>query len=169
LESAFLPHVEDYVEDYIMRVIIVLLFMLLSLLGLPNPALAHAMQTDYVTPSPFELDIRAEFSSGEAFADAPVRVFSPRDAVKPWLEGKTDAQGNFSFTPDRKITGDWTIKIGERDHADILKVPVTAQGMDEQTISQGVPVPVEQNWSQVVVLGLAVSSGIGARLLFSRR
>jgi hypothetical protein len=67
--------------------------------------------------------------------ETTVKVYAP-NSTEPWMEGKTDANGNFSFLPDRSIPGEWTVKIGQYDHADILKVPVDQKnGVDVDSIS----------------------------------
>lgn len=142
------------------------LMMLLTLIGLPGQALAHSVQTNYLSASQAQLEVQAVFSTGEPFAMAPVKVYTPIDLETPWLEGTTDTDGHFAFVPDQAIQGDWKIRIGELDHGDILLIPVNASGIEVEEFSDFL-LQTDHN-NQFLVLGFALSSGLGATLL-SRR
>lgn len=114
--------------------------LLLSCVIFPRPVLAHSVQTDYQVVAN-ALQVQSTFSTGEAFQGAIVRVFAPNQPDRPWLEGSTDTDGKFSFQPDQAIAGDWSVEIGEGDHGDILSVPVNAQGIDAEAISQAPEIP----------------------------
>lgn len=117
----------------------------LSLLT-PKAALAHLIETDFQARfNQFEL--KATFSTGEAFPDAPVTVYSPDNPDEPLLVGRTDANGEFSFQPDTTKTGNWKVEIGNADdaHWDRLIVPVTKQGIDVEEISALPPQPEHQH------------------------
>ena len=58
----------------------------------------------------------------------------------PYTTGVTDSQGRFSFQPDEAITGDWEVKIKRAGHADIIHVPVTEEGIDEDAMAFGAEV-----------------------------
>jgi nickel transport protein len=138
--------------------------MILGILGLPSAAFAHSVETDYFLTPKSELEFQVKFSSGEPFHDAQVQVYAPNEPSKPWMEAKTNAEGNFAFQPDKSVQGDWTVKIGELEHSDILTVPVTQQGVNVDQISERPDNPKGTN--QFVVLGfMIVSGGIGTRLL----
>jgi nickel transport protein len=147
-----------------MRFLILLSLICFSLTLSPAPAWAHGVLTDYRLVSD-ALEIQSTYSTGEAFEGAPVTIYAPNNLTHPWLEGKTDQNGAFQFQPDRAIPGEWSVKIGEAgDHGDILAVPVTAQGVDLNEISQA---PFDQpHWlakfsRQMIVFGLLLS-GLGA-------
>jgi nickel transport protein len=147
------------------RVLLVLLVCLsLTLIG-SLPALAHSVLTDYRLVAN-ALEIQSNFSTGEALEGAEVVVYAPNDPTRPWMQGKTDQNGVFLFQPDRTLAGEWSIKIGEGDHGDILSVPVSEQGVDLDAISQtpyDAPHAVTQQSplvKQMVVAGVLLS-GLG--------
>lgn len=149
------------------KVLLVLLVCLsLTLIG-PLPAFAHSVLTDYRLVAN-ALEIQSNFSTGEALEGAEVLVYAPNDSTRPWLQGKTDQNGVFLFQPDRSIAGEWSIKIGEGDHGDILSVPVSQQGVDLDAISRSpydAPHAVAQPFftplaKQMIVAGVLLS-GLG--------
>ncbi|NJN74434.1 MAG: hypothetical protein HC799_17395 [Limnothrix sp. RL_2_0] len=113
----------------------------LGLIFSQEAASAHAIQTDYQLRLE-GLEIRATFGDGEAFPDAAVTVYSPENPDEPILQGRTDADGKFNFQPDPNVEGDWEIEIGEADdsHWDAIIVPVHAEGIDLDAISQAEPI-----------------------------
>ncbi|MCU0526600.1 MAG: hypothetical protein MUF72_17455 [Elainella sp. Prado103] len=157
---------------------------LLSCWLLPAPAFAHTVQTDYQLVAD-GLQVQSTFSTGEAFQGAIVKVFAPNQSDQPWLEGTTDVDGKFSFQPDQAIAGEWSVEIGEGDHGDILSVPVNAQGVDVEAISQAPDLPhvhsdlvatthtpkpamTSQGGKQMIVWG-AVLGGVGTSWWMRRR
>ncbi len=90
----------------------------------PSIALAHQVETNYQLKSD-TLEIQSVFSTGEAFESAQIIVYSPQNPDQPWLEAKTDQNGEFMFNPDPAIAGDWKVEIGEDSHWDRLIIPVT--------------------------------------------
>ena len=109
----------------------------------PTKAFAHQVQTDYVLNNRFAnredevLETRTTFSTGEPLKGAKVSVFAPERPFRPYATGVTDDQGRFAFNPDESITGDWEVKIQRAGHADILLVPVTANGIEADLVSMG--------------------------------
>lgn len=62
-------------------------------------------------------------SDGEALADAPVEVYSPRDPRTPYQRARTDRNGWASFVPD--APGSWRVRVfGEDGHGLDLRVEV---------------------------------------------
>lgn len=153
-----------------MRIILGLCLALVAILGLSSPALAHSLETNYLISPQSQLQLHTQFSTGEPFQQAPVRVFSPADDTKPWLEGKTDAKGEFAFAPDRSLRGDWFVEIGEftqSNHSDALTLAVDPQGIQVKDVTEK---QASYPWGkQMLVLGFAaLSGGIGRKLLASR-
>lgn len=148
-----------------MKAIVLTLLVFLTMLGFPTNAWAHSVETDYKLNPQSQLELQIQFSTGEPFQMAAVRVYSPATPDTPWMIGATDDQGAFAFAPDRTLPGDWKIRIGENNHADILTVPVTASGVAVDQITEA---PTQKR-SQWIVLGFAFSSGLGARLLWRRK
>ena len=120
---------------------------LLSAIVIPTgKAAAHMVETDYLLSSDNGLAIDVNFSSGEPLADAPVKIYSPNNPDEPWMEGRTDENGEFAFKPDSKMNGEWTVEIGEYSHADYLSVPVESDGIQINDISSG---PSQNLWANI--------------------
>jgi nickel transport protein len=136
-------------------------------------AQAHSVQTDYLMSD--KLEFTTQYSSGVPLQQANVRVFAPGHPDKPWFEGKTDANGKFSFKPDQKIPGEWEVRIGHGDHGDILEVPVTKNGVEVDKISSAIPSETKygtsnvETWQFTVVGAIAAGGALGTSLLISRR
>lgn len=150
------------------RVLLGLTVALLSLFSFPDAAYAHAVQTDYHLVKD-ALEIQATFSTGEAFEGADVVIEAPDQPDQIWLKGKTDENGTFAFEPDRKLEGEWSVRIGEGDHGDILSVPVSEKGIDVEEISLN---PYDSpHWfaRQMVVAGTMLASGLGTTWWMRRK
>jgi hypothetical protein len=143
--------------------------------GLAAPAFAHAVETDYTIADDAKLKTNTRFSTGEPLTLAPVRVFSPASLDRPWLEGQTDAQGMFSFSPDRKVTGNWEVAIGEGNHADALTVAVSAQDIQIKEVQERAQAPhthpAQTNpfGKQLLVVGFVAAAGGLGKLLSGKR
>jgi nickel transport protein len=159
-----------------MKSFLTLSALLLSVVSLPKVALAHAVETDYQAMSD-RLEIHSMFSTGEAFEGAPVVVYAPNDPTKPWLETKTDANGQFVFQPDPSIPGEWSVEIGEGGHWDNLIVPVNDQGIEPDKVSylDGQPYHthnpnrIANRYILTGVAGLTLVGGIGGGIGLLRR
>lgn len=150
--------------------ILVASLILVTCLGFPAGAMAHSVETDYLVSARSQFQLQAKFSTGEPFQEAPIKIYSPSNPDQPWAEGTTDTEGRFAFNPDPSLPGDWTVKIGQSDHGDILTVPVTNQGIDDQNISDARLERPHLHWdNQLLVLGLAALSGLGVRRFLRRK
>ena len=70
---------------------------------LPALACAHGANLDYqMTPG---ITLQAKYDAGGPMTQAQFTVYAPNDPTTPWLTGKSDAQGRFSFVPDANIPG----------------------------------------------------------------
>ena len=107
---------------------------LLGMLIVPAKALAHAVQTNYFLGN--QLELESTFGNGEPFKGAKVTIYAPNNPTQPWLQGVTDAQGRFAFSPDENIEGDWDITIRQQGHGDFLTVPVREEGILADLISR---------------------------------
>ncbi|NET36506.1 MAG: DUF4198 domain-containing protein [Cyanothece sp. SIO1E1] len=143
--------------------------MLLTLLGLPTKALAHAVETNYLLGGN-KLEFQSGFRTGEALAGATVKVYAPNNSTEPWMEGVTDEEGRFSFIPDASLQGDWKIKIGQGGHSDIWTVPVGADGIEADYISEGPKDDIHYAAPPLFLVGAtAVVGGIGVVLSIYQR
>lgn len=153
-----------------MKKVLCLPLVCLGLLGLPARVLAHAVETNYLM-SADELEMQAIYSTGEPLAGVEVRVFAPGNASEPWMTGTTDAEGRFSFLPDGAQQGEWQVDINmeaEDGHGDSLTVPVGAQGIEmnniSQTVDEGDGIDSKGVLGAIAVIGmLAVDTFISRR------
>lgn len=148
------------------RLILTLLLVVCVVFGAPAKAHAHSMWADYSVGSGAQVEITAVFSSGEIFANAPVTIYAPNNPDTPWQQGTTDAQGRIAIQFDESIPGDWKVRVGQADHADILTFPVNAEGIEADQISDR-PHPSDPGRNQFVVLGFAAVFGLVGTRLFS--
>jgi nickel transport protein len=132
----------------------------LGLMMSTRTASAHMIQTDYQLRLN-SLEIQSTFSGEEAFAGAPVSVYSPENPDQPVFIGRTDENGKFSFRPDPAIEGDWSVEIGNADdsHWDYLVIPVNEHKIDLDAISKQ-PQP-EHHHNYLAYSYLALLAGIG--------
>lgn len=133
----------------------------LGLLCTAGAASAHMVQTDYQLRLD-RLEIQTTFGEEEAFAGAPVSVYSPENPDQPFMIGRTDENGKFSFQPDTAIEGDWSIEIGDANdsHWDYLVVPVTGHQVDLDAVSAA-PQP-EHRHDYLAYSSLVLCIGVGA-------
>jgi nickel transport protein len=93
----------------------------LSGIGWQVKAIAHGVAIEYQSTQAYE--IRAVYDSGEPMAEVQVAVFAPSNPTEPWLQGTTDREGRFLFTPD--APGNWEVQIRQAGHGDIVTIPVS--------------------------------------------
>lgn len=139
--------------------------LLLTVLGVPTRALAHAMETNYVLEDANKVKFTAVFSTGEPHKNAKVKIYSPNDLAKPVVEAETDENGQFTFDTNDKAPGEWEVSIGESGHQDILTVPVTPKGINLNEISE---VPTHQS-PQIPLVAVVLSGGMGSAAFLSKR
>ncbi|BFM41079.1 carboxypeptidase regulatory-like domain-containing protein [Synechocystis sp. LKSZ1] len=140
-------------------------------LGTMPATWAHGVDIQYqVVPS---YHITATYDGGQPMAEAQVSIFAPNQPAQPWLQGKTNAQGQFTFIPSQG--GDWAVRIRQAGHGQFLVIPVTmgqinpkpGQDVLAKSVNQSGPQPL--HWSQRgLILGSVVWGCIGTALFFSR-
>lgn len=91
---------------------------------IPNRAIAHGAAIQYRATQ--AIAIRAAFDSGELMAEAQVTVFSPESPAEPWLQGQTNANGQFSFVPDSSLSGNWGVQVRQAGHGTVVSIPEEA-------------------------------------------
>ena len=89
---------------------------------LPTGAQAHGAKLEY-TLAP-AISVQARYEAGEPMTSAQVTVYAPNDPAKPWLTGKTDKEGRFTFAPDPAIPGEWAIQAREAGHGSMIHAMV---------------------------------------------
>ena len=158
---------------------------LAGLAMIPSVAHGHAITTDYrlLFDQPTEqnqqnqpgqssqLEIQSSFSEIEAFPNAPVLVYSPENPDEPWLIGRTDENGKFTFEPEPGVTGIWSVEIGEDSHWDQLYIPVGDRGIELDQISQSdraIEVPNHTHSPIPFAAAGLILGGIATRRLWQR-
>ena len=126
-----------------------LLMASVSMATIPAEVFAHQVQTNYIlndqpnsltdseeSQADQSLSLQTTFSNGEPLKGATVLVYSPDQPDRVWKKGVTDSEGRYTFVPDRSISGEWKVDIQREGHADILKVPVTGEGIEVDMMAQ---------------------------------
>ncbi|MFE4106732.1 carboxypeptidase regulatory-like domain-containing protein [Almyronema epifaneia] len=150
----------------------------IAVLGLPSSAFGHAVQTNYFVPLLAEpndsaravessvsgdaastLVLESTFGDGSPFVGAEVTVYAPNDPETPWGVGTTDESGQFAFVPDESMPGNWTVKIRQEGHGDIVTIPVGETGIDFQNISEGEKSDI--HYGAISPIGLAALAALG--------
>ncbi len=125
-------------------------------------AIAHGVALNYKTTQ--ALEIQAKYDTGEPMKQAQVTVYAP-NREKPWLQGRTDDKGRFTFTPDASIPGSWEVKVRLAGHGDVVTIPVGATQADASANEGSGYTPLQKGvMTASVVWGL-----IGTALFFWRR
>lgn len=153
--------------------------LIFSLWIIPLKTLAHGAVIDYEKIDAIALV--AQYDTGEPMNNAQVIVYAPNNADEPYLQGVTDDNGNFTFTPDTTITGNWTVRIRTAGHGSIINIPVESKETvapesndnDSNEISTNQPETPRQssfpNTSQRLLMTISGVWGfVGTALFFSR-
>ncbi|OKH24964.1 carboxypeptidase-like regulatory domain-containing protein [Chroogloeocystis siderophila] len=156
---------------------IIIPFAFLSVFGSSASAIAHGVRMQARETQAIE--VNAEYDTGEPMAQAQVTVYAPNDPATPWLEGTTDKNGNFIFTPDSSQPGNWSVQVRQAGHGSIVNIPV--EGNQAPTEGNGTAVPATNtpriassesaNFTplQLILMGAAGVWGfIGTALFFMR-
>ncbi|MGY6529401.1 MAG: carboxypeptidase regulatory-like domain-containing protein [Cyanobacterium sp.] len=92
--------------------------------GMINPleTFAHGVVLEYEKVR--AIAIVAQYDTGEPMSNAQVIVHAPNNPDEPYLRGVADENGNFSFTPDQNIAGNWSVTVRTAGHGSIINIPV---------------------------------------------
>lgn len=147
--------------------------------------LAHGSKITYQQIE--ALEIVAKYDNGKPMAKAQVIIYAPNDLTKPWLNGVTDDQGKFMFTPDYSLVGNWNVKVRLAGHGKIINIPISSSSVssdlssktlnqkDTETALIQSQVASERNDGQLTLLqklmmaATGVWGFIGTALFFSRK
>ena len=141
----------------------IFILLIVCLLILPGAALAHGVSVKYKTAS--SIEVTAAYDTGTPLSEGQVAVFSPDNPSVPWLKGKCDENGRFTFTPDSSKPGTWDVQVRLAGHGGMIHIPVGTAG-DEKAASGG----TGYSNLQIVVMSASAAWGfIGTALFFSRR
>ena len=115
---------------------IVALVTLLLPLGFAATAYAHGVVITYILNANGEVELLAEFDTGEVMAEAQVTIYSPEDPLTPWLTGVADSEGRYTFVIDPDMPGTWDIQYRKAGHGDFIHVQLEAGMIDPALMAQ---------------------------------
>ena len=99
-----------------------------------------------------EVEIKAWYGGGDPMANADVKVYSIRDEQeKLYLEGKTDENGLYYFTPELG-TSSYRVEVEDSGHGNELEFDLTAGSQPEDA-----ELPLYMS----VLVGFGFLAGIG--------
>ncbi|AFZ48040.1 hypothetical protein Cyast_2090 [Cyanobacterium stanieri PCC 7202] len=123
--------------------------LIISLLITPVKTFAHGVVLDYEKVDAIALI--AQYDTGEPMSNAQVVVYAPNNPDEPYLQGVADENGNFTFTPDKTITGNWTVRVRTAGHGSIINIPVESTSetvASENTDHDSNEISTENNTSE---------------------
>lgn len=138
-----------------------LIFMtvLLVVLSIPAAASGHGVNITYQKTNAIE--ITAVYDTGEPLSEGQVTVYAPDNPSTPWVTGKVDEQGRFTFTPDPSKPGTWDVQVRKAGHGGMIHIPVG--GGEVAAASTG------YKTSQIVLMAACVVWGLVGTALFFKR
>ncbi|AUC60911.1 ECF-type Co2+/Ni2+ uptake system [Cyanobacterium sp. HL-69] len=96
--------------------------LIISITTTPLKTFAHGVVVEYEKLK--TISVVAQYDTGEPMSNAQIIVHAPNNADKPYLRGVADEDGNFSFTPDENIAGNWTVRVTTAGHGSIINIPM---------------------------------------------
>lgn len=150
-------------KPHILAVLAVSLFVLPTL----NIVQAHGVNISYQADMTYRIE--AKFENGQPIVNGQVTIYAPNNPAEVWGEGFTNEEGIYLFTPDQKISGDWTIKIRQAGHGSLITVPIG---------SEGVPTGMDGAYSgttgltqsqKLLMIASVIWGAVGTALYFKRR
>lgn len=161
-----------------MRWTIPILLGIASFLAFSEKAIAHGVHIQHHEVS--AIQVQATYDSGEPMDNAQVTIYSPDDPATPWMQGVSDAQGEFIFVPEPGKTGTWTVRIRKAGHGQIFHIAnpgASANGSSTaQNSSSEAPQPAIASTSlggytsaqRATMLASILWGFVGTALFFSR-
>ncbi len=107
-----------------------------TFLATPQPGQAHGVVIQHQPVA--AQTIVAQYEAGKPMANAQVTVYAP-NGDSPWLQGTTDQDGRFLFTPDPAQPGDWQVRVRQAGHGGIITIPVQAGVKANHAIAASTP------------------------------
>ncbi len=129
-------------------------------------AIAHGVGVTYRSTPAIELSAR--FDDNSPMSDAQVTVYAPHEPAKPWLQGKTDADGRFSFVPDADLPGVWQVRVRKSGHGKIVSIPTSDLAREARAVPGENSQASHTLLQKLVMGGLGVWGAVGTALYFSR-
>jgi nickel transport protein len=117
-----------------MRWNIPILLGIASFLAFSEKAIAHGVHIQHHEVS--AVQVQATYDSGEPMDNAQVTIYSPEDPSTPWMQGVSDAQGEFMFVPEPGQTGTWTVRIRKAGHGQIFHIASPGASVNGSSTAQ---------------------------------
>ncbi len=108
----------------------------LLLIGSAAAAYAHGVIINYNIAANGQVELYAEFDTGEAMTEAQVTIYAPQDPLTPWLVGTADSEGRFLFTLDPEQLGTWDIQYRKAGHGDMIHFELAAGMIDPALVNR---------------------------------
>jgi nickel transport protein len=134
----------------------------LVILSYPRVSWAHGVQIEINSTA---IAVQATYDNGQPLRDAQVQVYAPGEPETPWLKGKTDHKGHFSFVPDASQPGAWEVTVRQAGHGGTTIVTVGKTAPGTAALGQSAELSPVQYWLSV---GAIVWGLIGTALFFAR-
>lgn len=156
------------IMPHILAVLAISLFLIPAL----NIVQAHGVNINYEADMAYRIE--AKFDSGKPIANGQVTIYAPNNPTEVWGEGFTNEEGVYLFTPDPKISGDWTIKIRQAGHGSLITITIGSEDAligDEEAIRDGAPSGSTglSPSQKLLMVACVVWGAIGTALYFKRR
>ena len=116
--------------NYGRRKTVLVFITLLATFSFAAAAYAHGVVITYTLKANGEVELSAEFDTGEPMAEAQVTIYAPEDPLTPWLTGTADAEGRYVFVIDPEMPGIWDIQCRKAGHGDMVHLQLEAGMID---------------------------------------
>lgn len=130
-------------------IIFVSVMMALSLV--PVTVYAHGTDIRLSVIEHNQVEVQAQFDTGERMANAQILVYAADNPQKAWLSGSADKNGVYRFKVDTSIAGSWAVSVRTAGHGELLHFVVDDSKMIHLTQTTKRPF-----WQTVLLLLLVV-------------
>ena len=134
--------------------------------GKIDNVMAHGTQIDYQLSQ--ALQIKAIYDNGRPMKEAQVVVYAPNNPTEPWLTGKTDSAGQFTFIPDFSQQGNWDIKVRQAGHGKLISIPLSRENTSTVQFSTASPHLGYTPLQKAVMAVSGIWGFFGTAMYFSR-
>ncbi len=140
------------------RKIIIALLMAFSL---ASAAYAHGVTITYNLKANGEVELYAEFDTGEPMAEGQVTIYAPTDPTTPWLTDTANAEGRYTFVIDPAMPGTWDIQFRQAGHGDMVHLQLEEGAVNPALMNQapGPLLPQAPATSSQVISGGGSTAG----------
>lgn len=137
----------------------IMLIMLIVLLLFKINVFAHGALIEYEIKESYY--IQALYDTGKPMPFAQIIIYAPNNIEEPYEVGKSNENGEYSFTIDKNIKGVWTIQARLVGHGTSMNILVNDNVMVKQS---------KVSIIQMIIMGGCVLWGLfGTYMYFSRR